>query len=83
MTQQMGSTSGTAPASRDAEVTPGGASELTSESVTDTAPGGASGIAVADREQPPSAGPATSSDTGRQRDRPQRDGTGAQRRYPR
>ena len=65
MTQQMGSTSGTAPASRDAEVTPGGASELTSESVTDTAPGGASGIAVADREQPASAGPASpASETG-------------------
>ena len=63
MTQQMGSTSGTAPASRDAEVTPGGASELTSESVTDTAPGGASGIAVADREQPASTGPASASDT--------------------
>ena len=76
MTQQMGSTSGTAPASRDAEVTPGGASELTSESVTDTAPGGASGIAVADREQPASAGPASL-----QRHRPQRDRR--QRRYPR
>ena len=63
MTQQMGSTSGTAPASRDAEVTPGGASELTSESVTDTAPGGTSGVAVADREQPASTGPASASDT--------------------
>ena len=45
MTQQMGSTSGTAPAARGTEamteVTPGGASELTSESITD---GGASGI---------------------------------------
>ena len=45
MTQQMGSTRGTAPAARETEattaVTPGGASELTSVSITD---GGASGI---------------------------------------
>jgi hypothetical protein len=40
MTQQVGSASGTAPATRENEVTPGGASELTSQSLTE---GGASG----------------------------------------
>ena len=58
MAQQMGSASGTAPASRETEtateVAPGGASELTSESMTDggtseltsesTASGGAPGL---------------------------------------
>jgi hypothetical protein len=34
MTQQMGSASGTAPASRETEAAPGGASELTSQSIT-------------------------------------------------
>src|SRR5580692_10227478 len=62
MTQQMGSTSGTAPASRDTEVTPGGASELTSEPMTATTSGGASGgtpvVTGADWQGPGSAGPA-------------------------
>ena len=62
MTQQMGSTSGTAPASRETEVTPGGASELTSEPMTATTSGGASGgtpgITEADWQEPGSAEPA-------------------------
>src|SRR5580704_13179039 len=62
MTQQMGSTSGTAPASRETEVTPGGASELTSEPMTATTSGGASGgtpvVTEADWQEPGSAGPA-------------------------
>ena len=58
MTQQMGSTSGTAPASRETEVTPGGASELTSEPMTAAASGGAPGITVADWHEPGSAEPA-------------------------
>jgi serine phosphatase RsbU (regulator of sigma subunit) len=62
MTRQMGSASGTAPASRETEVTPGGASELTSESMT---AGGASGGAPevtaarsAGRPKPGTDGPA-------------------------
>jgi serine phosphatase RsbU (regulator of sigma subunit) len=62
MTQQMGSTSGTAPASRETEVTPGGASELTSEPMTAATSGGASGgtpgVTVADWQEPGSAEPA-------------------------
>src|SRR3984957_8301415 len=54
MTQQMGSTSGTAPASRETEVTPGGASEL----ITAATSGGTSGVTEADWQQPGSAGPA-------------------------
>src|ERR1700689_673882 len=62
MTQQMGSTSGTAPAARESEVVPGGASDLRSESTDDAVPGGASGITVAERQPPASSatgGPAT------------------------
>ncbi len=62
MTQQMGSTSGTAPAARESEVMPGGASDLRSESTDDAVPGGASGITVAERQPPASSateGPAT------------------------
>src|SRR5580693_8314563 len=62
MTQQMGSTSGTAPASRETEVTPGGASELTSEPMTATTSGGASGgtpeVTEADWHEAGSAEPA-------------------------
>ena len=62
MTQQMGSTSGTAPAARDTEVTPGGASELTSEPMMAATSGGASGgtpgVTVADWQEPGSAEPA-------------------------
>jgi serine phosphatase RsbU (regulator of sigma subunit) len=59
MTQQMGSASGTAPASRETEVTPGGASDLTSESMTDGgASGGAPGLTVADWHEPGSGEPA-------------------------
>jgi serine phosphatase RsbU (regulator of sigma subunit) len=63
MTQRMGSASGTAPASRETEavteVTPGGASELASESMTDGgASGGAPGVTAADWQEPGSAEPA-------------------------
>src|SRR3984957_10565136 len=62
MTQQMGSTSGTAPASRDTEVTPGGASERSSERMMAATSGGASGgtpgVTVADWQEPGSAEPA-------------------------
>src|SRR5579864_3272069 len=61
MTQQMGSTSGTAPAARETEVTPGGASELTSEPMTATTSGGASGetpgVTEADWQEPGTAEP--------------------------
>jgi hypothetical protein len=52
MTRQMGSASGTAPASRESEATPGGASELMSESMVD---GEASGITGADWPEPGTA----------------------------
>ena len=59
MTQQMGSASGTAPASRETEVAPGGASELTSESMTaGGASGGASVVTEADWREPGSPEPA-------------------------
>src|SRR5260370_24513274 len=62
MTQQMGSASGTAPASRETEVTPGGASELTSEPMTAATSGGASGgtpgVTEADWQEPGSTEPA-------------------------
>ena len=58
MTQQMGSTSGTASAARETEVAPGGASELTSESMTEATSGGASGGTDADWQEPVSTGPA-------------------------
>jgi hypothetical protein len=63
MTQQMGSASGTAPASRGTEVTtevtPGRASELTSGSMTDGGvSGGAPGLTEADWQEPGSAEPA-------------------------
>jgi Stage II sporulation protein E (SpoIIE)/GAF domain len=59
MTRQMGSASGTAPASRETEATPGGASELTSESMTaGGASGGAPGVTEADWQEPGSAEPA-------------------------
>jgi len=62
MTQQVGSTSGTAPVSREADVTPGGASELMSEPMTEApsgrASGGAPGITEADWPEPGSADPA-------------------------
>jgi serine phosphatase RsbU (regulator of sigma subunit) len=59
MTQQMGSASGTAPAARETEATPGGASALTSEPMTaGGASGGAPGVTVADRQEPGSAEPA-------------------------
>ena len=52
MTQQMGSTSGTAPVSRDTEVTPGGAS------------GGTPGVTEADWQEPDSTEPAGSMPAG-------------------
>ena len=58
MAQQMGNTSGTAPASRDTEVTPGGASERTSEPTTAATSGGASGVTEADWQEPDSTEPA-------------------------
>ena len=58
MTQQMGSTSGTAPASRETEVTPGGASGLTSELTTAATSGGASGVTDAGWQEPGSTEPA-------------------------
>ena len=68
MTQQMGSTSGTAPASRETEVTPGGASELTSEPMTAATSGGASGgtpgVTEADWQEPASTEPAGSMPAG-------------------
>src|SRR5580704_5681033 len=68
MTQQMGSTSGTAPASRDTEVTPGGASELTSEPIMAPTSGGASGgtpgVTEADWQEPDSTEPAGSMPAG-------------------
>jgi len=66
MTQQMGSASGTAPVSRETQVTPGGASELTSESMTEgEAPGGAPGISDSDWQEPGSAEPAGAVPAGR------------------
>jgi hypothetical protein len=68
MTQQMGSASGTAPASRETEATPGGASELMSESMTNgEASGGTPGVTEADWQEPGStvpAGPAAPSRPG-------------------
>jgi serine phosphatase RsbU (regulator of sigma subunit) len=63
MTQQMGSASGTAPGSRETEATLGGASALTSESMTaGGASGGAPGVTVpvviAERQEPGSPEPA-------------------------
>src|SRR5579859_5454240 len=58
MTQQMGSTSGTAPAARDTEVAPGGASDLTSEPMTAAASGGTPGVTEAGWQPPDSTGPA-------------------------
>ena len=59
MTQQMGSASGTAPVSRANEAAPGGASEVTSESMTNgEASGGAPGVTEADGPEPVSAEPA-------------------------
>jgi serine phosphatase RsbU (regulator of sigma subunit) len=59
MTQQMGSASGTAPASRETERAPGGASELTSQSLTiGGASGGAPGITEPDWQQLGSREPA-------------------------
>src|SRR6202021_3029727 len=54
----MGSTSGTAPASRETEVTPGGASGLTSELTTAATSGGASGVTDAGWQEPGSTEPA-------------------------
>src|SRR5580704_7347346 len=68
MTQQMGSTSGTAPAARETEVTPGGASELTSEPIMAATSGGASGgtpgVTEADWQEPDSTEPAGSMPAG-------------------
>ena len=59
MAQQVGSTSGTAATSRETEVSPGGASELTSESRTaGGASGGASVVTEADWQEPGSPEPA-------------------------
>src|SRR6202021_4240156 len=54
----MGSTSGPAPASRETEVTPGGASGLTSELTTAATSGGASGVTDAGWQEPGSTEPA-------------------------
>jgi serine phosphatase RsbU (regulator of sigma subunit) len=65
MTQQMGSASGTAPASRETEAAPGGASELTSQSMTNgEASGGAPGVTEADWQEPASTAPAGSRPAG-------------------
>jgi serine phosphatase RsbU (regulator of sigma subunit) len=68
MTQQMGSSSGTAPASRETEVTPGGASELTSELTTTATSGGTPGVTNADWPEPGSAEPAGPGPAGREND---------------
>src|SRR5579871_5423320 len=64
MTQKMGSTSGTAPAARDTEVAPGGASDLTSEPMTAAASGGTPGVTEAGWQPPDSTGPAGPTPTG-------------------
>ena len=53
MTRQMGSASGTAPVSNQTEAAPGGASELTPQSVTEVMPGGESGATESTRASRP------------------------------
>ena len=60
MAQQVGSTRGTASASPDTEITPGGASEVTSE----VAPGGTAVAAEAGQLEPVGVGPQADADAG-------------------